>query len=113
VNGFTARVELASPHRRPTQGRRRLRDIRNTELNVPALPAQVDGKAMKQLDFSRGEFADLTFEQQVSKCRSRAVEANAFAADAREEEAEQYLHFAAKWSGLADEMERFAKECAE
>lgn len=80
---------------------------------MPALPAQVDGKNMKQLDFSRGEFVGLTFEQQVSKCRSRAAEANALAAGAREEETEQYLHFAAKWSDLADEMERFAKERAE
>ncbi len=80
---------------------------------MPALPAQIDGKSMKRRDFSRGEFAGLTFEQQVSKCRSKAAEANALAADAREEEAEQYLHFAAKWSDLADEMERFAKERAE
>lgn len=64
---------------------------------------------MKRLD-SAGEFAGLTVEQQVNKCRARAAEAKSLADAGPAEKAVPHLDFAAEWSGLANEMERFVHE---
>jgi len=50
----------------------RLRDISDTDLNVPALP--LNGAYMG-LDFSSADFQPITSEEPLSKCRAMAEEA--------------------------------------
>ena len=56
-------------------------------------------------DFEIDSFRGLTLEEQIAKCHALAQEADSFAA-VRPDERDQYLHLAAKWSDLAEEMER-------
>ena len=56
--------------------------------------------------FIAPEFLGLTLKEQIEKCRAMAAEAKSLAAGASAENREAYLNLDAKWSELADEMER-------
>lgn len=50
-------------------------------------------------------FRGLTLDEQIAKCQALAQEAERFAAVCPDER-DHYLHLAAEWSNLAEEMER-------
>jgi hypothetical protein len=70
---------------------------------VPALPSIAMGGAMRS-DFQINEFAGLSIQDQIRKCRAMAVEAKNFAATADRDMSDVYLDLANRWEALADEM---------
>ena len=56
-------------------------------------------------DFEPAQFRGLTLEEQIAKCHAMAAEAESFAAVSHGDQ-DKYLDLAAKWSDLAEEMER-------
>ena len=64
---------------------------------------------MHRLDFSSSEFVSLTLEERIGRCRAMAAEAQSLAASGIGQWRDAYLDLAAKWSDLADEMQRVLK----
>ena len=57
------------------------------------------------LEFQRNQFAGLSTDDQVQKCRAMAVEARNLAASADRDMRNGYLDLACRWDALADEMD--------
>jgi len=63
---------------------------------------------MYRQDFSSSEFLSLTPEDRIGRCRAMAAESQSLAASAIGDVRDAYLDLAAKWTALADEMQRGA-----
>ena len=61
---------------------------------------------MHRLDFNSSEFLGLTLEERIGRCRAMAAESQSLAASGIGEVRDAYLNLAAKWTDLADEMQR-------
>ena len=88
--------------------RRRLRDISDTNPNVPALPLERGGEGTAMaahLELDSSDFRALTREEQIARCHEMAREAKRRAVDASVEKSDQYSNLAARWAELAQEME--------
>lgn len=57
-------------------------------------------------DFSSAEFRALNQQQQIAKCREMASEALRLASNGKGDMRAEYTDLAARWSELAEEMEK-------
>ena len=93
-----------------TYGRRRLRDLSDTERIVPALPlddSQQGGRTMQRFKFSAAEFLGSNDPERAEKCREFAAEAEGLAAAAINPETRKaYLELKRQWLDLAAEVDK-------
>ena len=95
-------------YRRHDNGRRRLRDLSDTERIVPALPLDRVGRlTVQRLELSAAEFLGYDGAERIKKCRQFAAEAKKAAACAINSGTEKTsLDLARQWNNLADEIEK-------
>jgi len=90
-------------HRRHGLGRRRLRDLSDTETNVPALPLRTESAAVR--DFDTNDWAHLTPAERIAHCYRMASEAQSEGSHATDRESkERFLRLAKAWLDLALEI---------